>query len=163
MAVTGTASIFRIDSNGDTESDAEIANETIEFGTGATDPDARSHLSSVTIEYNEDTSIHPNPNRHLSQIQSGKLGTQIVTLRGFFDRPSSAGGITKLINWMENDKANTALPFGRTGLRVDNMSQLDLLPTSTKGYVLKSALVTDVEEMQSRAEFVVVLYRNGAL
>ena len=163
MAVSGTASIFRIDANGETETTAEAANETIEFGTGATDPDAFSHLESVEIEYDEDTSTHPNPNRHLSQIQANKLGTQIVTFKGFFDRPNSSGGITKLNNWMVNDKDATGLKFGRFGIRVDTMSQLNLTPSTTIGYILKSVVIKDIEEYESRAEFTAIFYRNGAI
>jgi hypothetical protein len=163
MAVGGTASIFRIDAVGEGEADAETANQTIEFNTGAGNPDARGHLSSVTVELDEDTSSHPNPNRHLTQWQANKLGTIIVTFRGYFDKPTSAGGITRFINWMTNDKTNAALKFGRFGIRVNNMSQLDLTPSGAIGYILKKVTVTDVEEYQSRAEFVAVLYRNGAV
>jgi len=159
--MAGTASVFRIDANGETETTARTANEIVEFNTGATNPDARSKLASLKIGFIEDISIHPNPNRHLSQIQAGKLGTQIITITGHFTTPKSAGGITKFFNWMVNDKTNAALKFGRFGIRLDNMSQVDLTPSTTIGYILQSFDVTDVEEFQDEAKFVAILYRDG--
>jgi len=159
----GTAAIFRIDAVGQTETTATAANEIVEFNTGATNPDGNSKLQSSRIEFIEDISIHPNPNRALSQIQDGKLGTQIVTLKGFFKIPRSAGGIAKFLNWMVNDKTNTALKFGRFGIRVDNISQLDLTPSAAIGYILQSFWVEDIEDFQSLARFEAVLYRDGTV
>jgi len=135
--MAGTASIFRIDANGDTEVTARGINEIVEFNTGATNPDARSKLKSARITFVEDISIHPNPNRHLSQIQDGKLGTQIIIITGQFVTPASAGGIVRFFNWMTNDKTNTSLPFGRFGVRFDNISALDQTPSATIGYILQ--------------------------
>ena len=163
MVQAGNSAIFRIDVNGETEATAKTANELIEFNGDAVEPDARSKLRSAMIKFTEDISIHPNPNRHLSQIQAGKLGVQIVTLRGYFKTPKSAGGITKFFNWMVNDKTNTALKFGRFGIRVNNMSQLDLTPSTTIGYILQDFQVDDIEEFQDKAEFTAILYRDGAV
>lgn len=165
MALDGTFSIFRIDATGDTEVTAQgySTPSVVEFNTGATRPDARSRLSSAKIKQTEDISIHPNPNRHLSQIQAGKLGVQIVTLRGYFETPNSAQGIAKLLNWMVNDKTNASLPFGRFGLRSSNMGQIDLTPSATIGYVLQDFEVEDIEDVQNQATFTVVLYRNGGV
>ncbi len=162
MAVAGTASIFRIDANTETETSAETANQTVEFNGGA-NPDALSSTDSLEVHYIEDVSIHPNPNRHLSQIQDGKLGTLEIILKGHFKTPNSAGAIAKFNNWMINDKTNASLPFGRFGLRYDNMSQLNLTPSTTIGYILYDFVVKDVEEYQDKAEFTARLYRNGAI
>jgi len=162
MVQEGTASIFRITTTGDTEATQKTAgDELIEFNAGATEPDARSHLSSLRISFTEDISIHPNPNRHLSQIQAGKLGTQIVTIKGYFDRPAASGGLTQFLNWMKEDKTNASLPFGRFGIRIDNVNQLNITPVTAFGYILHSVWIEDIEEYQSRANFECVLYRNG--
>jgi len=161
--MTGTAAIFRIDANGETEVTARAADEIVEFNTGALIPDARSKAASFKIGFTEDLSIHPNPNRHLSQIQAGKLGTQIVTIKGHFTTPKSSGGLTKFLNWMVNDKTNSALKFGRFGIRDDNMSQLDITPSTTIGYILQFFEVEDVEEFQDEAKFIAVLYRDGSV
>jgi len=165
MALDGTFSIFRIDAAGDTEitSQGYATPSVVEFNVGASRPDARSHTSSVNIKYTEDISIHPNPNRHLSQIQAGKLGVQVLTIRGYFETPNSAQGIAKLINWMENDKTNASLPFGRFGIRSSNMTQIALTPSATAGYILVDVDITDVEDIQNVADFTAVLYRNGSV
>lgn len=165
MALDGTFSVFRIDTTGDTETTAQGYGtpSVVEFNTGATRPDSRSHVSSVNIKMTEDISIHPNPNRHLSQIQGGKLGAQIVTIRGYFETPASAQGIGKLLSWMSNDKDNASLPFGRFGIRSSNMNQLDLTPSATSAYILVDFDLTDVEDVQNRADFTITLYRNGAV
>jgi len=51
LAVGGTASIFRIDTNGDTETTAEAANETVEFNGTSLNPDDRSYTDSLEIHY----------------------------------------------------------------------------------------------------------------
>ena len=160
MAVAGTASIYRIDTTGDTETTAEAASETVEFNGGTT-PDALGSTDSLEIHMIEDVSLHPNPNRHLSQIQDGKLGTKELILKGFFKTPDSAGGIAKINNWMIADKTNASLPFGRFGIRYDNMSQFDLTPSATVAYILYDFVVKDVEEFQDKAEFTIRMYLNG--
>lgn len=160
MAVAGTASIFRIDTTGETEITAEVANQTVEFNGGG-NPDSRSYIDSLEVSLIEDVSLHPNPNRHLTQIQDGKLGTKEVIVKGFFKTPDSAGGILKFNNWMIQDKTNASLPYGRFGLRYDNMSQFDLTPSSTVGYILYDFKVKNVEEFQNKAVFEARLYLNG--
>ena len=164
MALDGTFSIFRIDTTGDTEITAQgyTTPSVVEFNTGASRPDSRGHISSVKMKMTEDISIHPNPNRHLSQIQAGKLGVQVVTIKGYFETPSSAGGLTRLLNWMATDKDNASLPFGRFGIRSSKVSQFDLTPSATSAYVLQDFEVDDVEDIQNKAEFTAVLYRNGS-
>ena len=159
----GTASIFRIDATGDTEADAVTANQIVEFNTGAVNPDSRSHLSSVKLKMIEDVAIHPNPNRHLSRVSDSKLGTIEYTITGYFDRPAAATGITRFFNWMIQDKTNSDLDFGRFGIRVDNMSQVDLTPSGTIGLILVDFEVADIDEFQSHAPFTARLLRSGSV
>ena len=161
--MAGTAAIYRIDANGDTEATARTANQIVEFGTGATNPDAKSHASFISFQYLRDVSIHPNPNRELSQIQDGKLGTIEVTIRGFIEDPSNAGMFARVDAWMTNAQANASLPFGRIGIRWDNSNTFDLTPTSAFGYILFDFKIEDVEEFQNKHAFTLRLYRNGSV
>lgn len=162
--MAGTASLFRIESTGQTESTARTAGTIIEFNsTSGGSPDDSSKIDSLDIHYIEDISVHPNPNRHLSQIQDGKLGTIEFVIKGHIDNPDSAGLIGKFKTFMENDKTNTSLPFGKFGIRYDNMSQFDLTPTSTQGLILFDFQIKDVEEFQNKAEWIARLYRNGSV
>ncbi len=161
MATAGTASIFMITTNGDTELTAQLAGNTVEFNGGAT-PDSRGYVDSMEVHLIEDISLHPNPNRHLTQIQDGKLGTKEVIIKGFFKTPDSAGGITKLNNFMLADKTNASLPYGRFGIRYDNMSMFNLTPSASVGYILYDFVVKNVEEYQDKAIFTARLYLNGS-
>lgn len=161
--MAGTASIFRIDSNGDTESTARTAGNIIEFNGTSLSPDDRSYTTSLKVHYINDVSLHPNPNRHLTQIQDGKLGLIELELQGVFETPDSASGIAKFHTFMTQDKTNSSLPYGRFGLRFDNMSQFDLTPSSTIGYILYDFEVMDVDEYQNKASWIARIYRNGAV
>ena len=160
MVAAGTAAVFRIDTTGDTEATAKTANQIIEFN-GGNNPDALASTDSLNVHLIEDVSLHPNPNRHLTQIQDGKLGLKEITLRGHFKTPSSAGGIAKFNNWMIQDKTNASLPFGRFGLRYDNMSQFDLTSSATIALMLYDFEVEDVVEYQDKATFAARFYTNG--
>ncbi len=159
--MAGTASVYRVTSASDTESDARTANDIVEFNGTSMAPDDNSFASNITIEYNYDISIHPNPARHLSQSQDNKLGTIIVTINGYFSDPDGASGIDEIITWLIADQSNAAFPFGRIGIRWDNLDQFNLNPTATVGYLIKSFVVQDVEEFQDKATFTMVLYKNG--
>lgn len=160
----GTAAVFRIDATGGTEVSATAAGQTIEFNLG-TAPDANGNMSSTSIRYIEDVSIHPNPNVHLSKIQAGKLGTKEVTLVGWFTNPNTAsvsGGILLFNSWMTQDKTNADLKFGRFGVRLDNLSVLNLTPSGSIGYLLHDLYIELMEDSPNEATFVAKLYLNGA-
>ena len=161
--MAGTAAIFRIDAVGDTEVTARTANQIVEFGTGAINPDAKSHASFISKHYIRDVSIHPNPNRELSAIQDGKLGTIEVIIRGFVDDPSNAGLHSRIDTWMTNAMTNAALPFGRIGIRWDNSNTFNLTPSATIGYILFDYILEDVEEFQNKHTFTLRLFRNGSV
>ena len=161
--MAGTASVFRIDANLDTEVTAAAANQIVEFGTGATNPDAKSHASSISIRYLRDVSVHPNPTRELSQLQDGKLGTIEVIITGFVDDPDNAGLFARVNAWMVNAQTNSSLKFGRFGIRWDNMTVLDLTPSGTIGYLISEFFMDDIEEYQNKATFTLKLLRNGSV
>ena len=160
--MAGKASIYTIATTGQSESNARTANTIVEFGAGATNPDANSHIRKITKHYIEDLSIHPNPNRHLSEIQDGKLGTIEYIIEGWHEDPDSNAGHTRLDAMMIADKSNASLPFGIFGIRYNEMSQHDFNPDSTKGLILFDYIVDKLDE-QGKANFICRLYRNGAV
>ena len=161
--MAGTASIFRITTVGDTEATARTANQIVEFGTGATNPDALSQTLSISIRYLRDVSVHPNPNRELSQLQDGKLGTIEVIITGFVNSPDTAGMFARVDAWMTNAQTNSSLKFGRFGIRWDNMTVLNLTPSGTIGYLITEFFMEDIEEYQNKATFTLKLLRNGSV
>lgn len=158
--MAGTASIFRIAVTGETEVDAVTANQIIEFNDG-TNPDARSFLETATWQWIEDTSAHPNPNKALNKIQDGLLATREVTLTGWFEDPDNAGGIAKISNWMKDAKTNASLPNGRFGVRIDDLSTLDINPSAATAYLLHDANVEIPRDHPFEANFTLKLYLVG--
>ncbi len=161
MAEAGTASIFRLSVGVTTEAAAKTAGDIIEFNGTSLSPDDNSNLTSLSIQYIEDLSIQPNPNRHLSQLQDGKLGTQELTIKGRFVNQISAGGILKFMTWMNTDKTDTSYPFGRFGIRYNKMTQVENIPTAIQGYILFDFELNDVDEFQNIATFTARFYKNG--
>lgn len=63
---------------------------------------------------------------------------------------------------MATDKTNTDLKFGRFGLRLDNMSVLNLTPSGTVGYLLHDVYIEQPDDSPNEATFVAKLYLNGS-
>ena len=157
--MAGTSAIFRSTAVTDTESGL-ASTEMIEFNAG-TAPDARGNLTNSSVHYIEDISIHGTPKKHLDRIQANKLGVKEITIAGYFTAPSSAGGIGNFNNWMIQDKTNAALPRGRFGIRLDDISQLNLTPSAGTAYILYDVFIQRVEGSPNEASFVAKLYLNG--
>ena len=162
--MAGTGAIFRIDAVGDTESDANTANEIIEFNGGAK-PDSTGRGVSNAFEMTRSINVHPNPRRALDQIQDGKLSFLEIIVEGYFVDHDATTGPSQLFDWMNEDATNAALPFGRFGLRLDDSfnGKLDLVPIATKGYILYHVQVIDAESPRDQASFVAKFYRNGVI
>jgi len=159
--MAGTGAIFRIDANLDTEATARTANEIIEFNTGSSNPDARSHLEQSEWSWKEDISIHGTPKKALNRIQDNLLGTRELILSGYFSEPAVAGGIAKLSNWMKDAKTNASLPRGRFGVRQDDLPALDINPSATTAYILYDVNIKRPEGRPNEATFLIRLYLNG--
>lgn len=158
--MTGSASIFRIDSTGETETDAKNAGQIIEFNDGAT-PDARSFLETARWQWIEDTSRHPNPKKALNKIQDGLLGTRELILTGWFEDPDNAGAMAVISNWMKAAKTNASLSNGRFGVRINDLSTLDINPSATTAYLLYDAEVEIPRDTPYEANFTLKLWLNG--
>ena len=162
MVLAGTNSIFRVTAPGDTELNVTSAN-LIEFNTGAVVPDATGRMQETRVHDIEDISFQPNPNRHLDQLQDGKLGTREYILTGYIKKTGTSNIVVNLSNWMAQDKTNSDFKFGRFGVRLDDMSDDNLSPSGTIGLLLY-----DVERYRPENEpeiigFILKLYRNGSI
>jgi len=158
--MAGSASIFRITTTGDTEATARTANQIIEFNDG-TNPDARSFLETARWHWIEDTSLHPNPLKALNKIQDGLLGTRELILTGWFEDPDNAVGIVRISNWMKEAKTNASLPNARFGVRIDDLSNLDINPSASTAYMLYDAEVEIPRDHPFEANFTLKLWLVG--
>ena len=160
--MAGTASVYRITSNGQTESNARSLNQIIEFNTGATNPDGRSFLESFSNHWMEDISEHPNPKKALNKLQDALLGKRELILNGWFEDPDNAFAIVVLANWMNDPKTNASLPAGRFGVRIDDMTDIDVdPPTATTAYLLYDAVVEVPPDHPFEANFTLKFWLNG--
>ncbi len=160
--MAGSASIYRIDANGDTESDARTANQIVEFN-GGTNPDALSFLETYDVHWIEDISKHPNPKKALDKLQDGLLGTREVVLTGWLENPDNSVGQVRLSTWMKDAKANASLPVGRFGIRVDDFSDVaDQTPSSSTAYMLHDVQLTIPPDHPYECNFIIKLWMNGA-
>jgi hypothetical protein len=160
--LAGTGAIYRIDANGDLESDAKTAGQIIEFNGGAT-PDTTGRITEPGIRWGRAVSLHTNPGRILDQVQDNKLSYKEITITGYFVDHDSTVGPDKFDEWMRGNATNASLPFGRFGLRSDDFAtaSIDLVPTSTKGYILYDVEVHKTEVPHDQVSFIAKLYRNG--
>jgi hypothetical protein len=160
MAVAGTASLFRIDTTGQTETTAEAAGNTVEFNGGTT-PDAKSFLETARAQWVEDISEHPNPKKALNNLQDGLLKHRELVLTGWFEDPNNASGIAKLGTFMKDAKTNASLPFGRFGVRIDDISVWNQTPSASVGYILYDVDIHIPEDHPYEANFTIKLWMNG--
>lgn len=146
---------------GDSESGL-ASTEKIRFNTG-TVPDSTGKLVSTGYRATRDVNFHPNPRRALDQIQDSLLGTIEVTIAGYFKDHDATLGPTNLYNWQRQAAVNTAMPYGRFGLQLDDYANglLNIDPTATLGYILHDVEVIDNEQPRDAIALIARLYMNG--
>jgi hypothetical protein len=147
---------------GESEATAKTANQIIEFNSGVA-PDANGNVTNTSCHYIRDVSIHPNPKRSLNIIQDGALGTQEVTVTGYFRAPAtvSASSLTLFNSWMTGKATNAALPYGRFGLRLDDYTTMNLTPSAAAGYILHDVYIERPEDSPDEVRFVAKFYKNN--
>ena len=155
--MAGDSVIYRLDGPGGNEGNAP---EKIEFNLGLV-PDATGRNVNSFWDAKRDVSIHPNPNKNLSIIQDGKLGTIEVTIAGYFVDPPGTGGKGLLFSWSTESADNDDYPFGRFGIRIDDLAEVNLNPDQTRGYILHDVHCERVEDSPDEVMFIAKLYRNG--
>lgn len=156
-----TSSIFRVTTPGQNESTVNASNK-IEFNPGPV-PDLRSRHVTTTVHMVRDISIHPNPNKSLSSIQDGKLGTIEAIIAGYFVESESSLGAVNLFNWMTEEATSTDFKKGRFGIRIDDMPILTLTPSVSIGYILYDVFFDRPEDSQRELGFIAKFYRNGSI
>lgn len=161
--MAGNSCIFRITTVGQTEGTAPADNK-IEFNVGAV-PDAKGNLISSNCHYLRDVSMHPNPKRSLNILQDGGLGTKELTIIGYFTDPAgvSVSSLAIFDNWMRNKATNASLPYGRWGLRLDDLPIHNFTPSAGGGYILHDLYTERVEDSPDEVMFIAKLYLNQPL
>jgi len=158
--MAGDSAIFRVTNPGDTESSVG-AGDKIEFNGGLV-PDPTGKMISSSWHMIRDISIHPNPNKALNVIQDGKLGTLEVIMAGYFSSPVTSGGKVNLFDWMsESATSNPNFRYGRFGVRIDDLSEVDLTPDADRGYILYDVFIERVPDSPNEVALIAKLYRTS--
>ena len=76
---------------------------------------------------------------------------------------STNTSMMKFMNWVNEAKTTTGYTQGRFGLRLDDFPYLNMIPTSTYGYVLQSVRFTRIPDEVNKVGFVLVLRVGGAV
>ncbi len=67
-----------------------------------------------------------------------------------------------LVTWVQEDKTlQVGFPKGRFGLRLDDMPQFNVTPTTTFGYVLAQARIIRDGEYKEKAGVIITLRFSG--
>jgi hypothetical protein len=156
--MAGDSALFRVTNPGDNEGNVGVT-EKIEFNEGVV-PDDTGKAVTSSWHALKDVSIHPNPNKSFNVVQDGRLGTIEVVIAGYFIEPASTSGPLLLLNFMT--AAGTSNPnfrFGRFGVRIDDLSEIDLTPNATQGMILYDVFVERVQDSPNEIGFIAKLYR----
>jgi len=137
--MAGIVSIYRLDSNGQSESSVGN-NKKIEFDGDAATPDAKSFIQTFKGTMSIIGQENPNPDsNNPNYIDETGLAIVQVEITGIFKdldttRPLA---IADMRDWLREEKTNSSLPFGRFGIRNDQSPEYNLNPTDSSGYVLE--------------------------
>ena len=83
-------------------------------------------------------------------------------LRNLTDIVNTTGDLQKLVEWLQEDKTiQTSFPKGRFGLRMDDMPQFNVEPSTTFGYVLAQARIIRDGEYKDKAGVIITLRFSG--
>jgi len=161
--MAGDSAIFRSTLITDTEASLG-ASEKIEFNAGAI-PDSTGRIIQNSFNMRRDVNFHPNPGRVLDYATDSLLGTFEVVLTGYFISHGTTQGPARLKQFMIDPAVNTALQFGRFGIRLDNSfnNTVDLTASATVGYILHFIDIIDAESPRDEVAFIAKLWRNGAI
>jgi len=102
---------------------------------------------------------------NINNVQDMGLDGLDIQLTGTFkdsDSTSSTHAIAKLVVWMKEDKKlNPNFKKGRFGLRLDDMPQYNVVPSSTFGFVMANVRTLREQDKSNIAGVIVNLRFSG--
>ena len=92
----------------------------------------------------------------------GLAGIDIQVTGQIRQSSSMSSDLSKLVTWLQEDKTVQAtFPKGRFGLRMDDMPQFNVTPTTTFGYILAQSRILRDGEYKEKAGVVITLRFSG--
>jgi len=156
--MAGNSAIWRATTNG---AENNNSGDVIEFNGGAV-PDSKSHIINTHFQLISSISTNERPKVTGDLTQDLGFSQLDVIITGSFSTPSSHLGSGIIKKWLIEAKTNTAFPFGRFGLRLNDYPQFNLTPSEDRGYILYDSTLTRSAEYQ-KVDFVFKLRFNGSI
>ena len=122
-----------------------------------------SYLFNTEVNYRNATPENPRVGGQINEVQDMGLQGIDVQITGQIRQSSSTTlDLTHLTTWLKEDKTiQVGFPKGRFGLRMDDMPQFNVTPTTTYGYVLAQARIIRDGEYKEKAGVVITLRFSG--
>lgn len=153
--MAGNSCIWRADTLG-----AESSNsDRIEFNAGSV-PDNLTHITNSQFQLLSAIGINERPKIAVESIQDLGFSSLDVIITGSIQTPVSQLASHRIKKWLLESKTNTSFPKGRFGLRLDDYTDYNLVPTSTRAYFLYDAVIMRNAEL-SKLDFILKLKFNG--
>jgi len=122
-----------------------------------------SYVFNTEVNYRNATPENPRVAGQINEVQDMGLQGVDVQITGQIRQTSSiTADLKHLVTWLQEDKTlQTGFPKGRFGLRMDDMPQFNITPTTTYGYVLAQARIIRNGEHKEKAGVVITLRFSG--
>jgi hypothetical protein len=122
-----------------------------------------SYVFNTEVNYRNATPENPRVGGQINEVQDMGLQGIDVQITGQLRQTSSTSGdLANLVTWLQEDKTEqTSFPKGIFGLRMDDMPQFNIQPSSTYGYVLAQTRVIREGEYKEKAGVIITLRFSG--
>lgn len=122
-----------------------------------------SYVFNTEVNYRNATPENPRVAGQINEVQDmGLQGIDVQVTGQIRQTSSTTQDLQNLVTWLQEDKTVQAgFPKGRFGLRMDDMPQFNIEPTTTYGYVLAQVRVIRDGEYLEKAGVVITLRFSG--
>lgn len=122
-----------------------------------------SYIFNTEVNYRNATPENPRVAGQINEVQDmGLQGIDIQVTGQLRQTSSITADLKHLVTWLQEDKTvQTGFPKGRFGLRMDDMPQFNVTPTTTYGYVLAQTRIIRDGEYKEKAGVVITLRFSG--
>ena len=122
-----------------------------------------SFVFNTEVNYRNATPENPRVAGQINEVQDMGLQGVDVQVTGQIRQTSSiTADLKHLVTWLQEDKTlQDGFPKGRFGLRMNDMPQFNITPTTTFGYVLAQARIIRDGEYKEKAGVVITLRFSG--
>lgn len=120
-------------------------------------------MFNTEVNYRNATPENPRVAGQINEVQDMGLQGIDIQLTGQLRQTSSTSGdLAHLVTWLQEDKTEqTTYAKGITGLRMDDMPQFNVTPSTDYGYVLAQARIIREGEYKEKAGVVITLRFSG--